>query len=92
MLAPERPRQSGAEAIGEAALGEPAVERRVHERLELGRADHAAGDGHRRLAAHERLLGESLLGVAAGGGESFGSERLEALGQRRTWTLAMRLL
>jgi hypothetical protein len=83
------------EALREAALREPAVERGVHQSLELRRTDHAPGDRHGRLPGHERLGLERRFGEAAHGVEGLGSERLEApvvVPQRRTLLLAMRLL
>ena len=75
--------QAGAEAIGPAALGQPAVERGVGERGELGSADDLAGDRHHGLPRHELLgLLEGRAGIALDGGERFGTQGAEVAGLR----------
>ncbi len=61
-----------------AALGQPAVERRIGGGHELGRLDDPPGHGDRRLARDELRLGRARrVGVGAHGLEGGGAQRIE---------------
>ena len=59
------------ELCGEAAGGQPEIERRFHERLDVFGVEDAAGDRHRSFARHERARREG--GVVIVGNQSRGS-------------------
>ena len=70
--------EAGAEVDRVAALGEPAVERGIDERAQLGRAEDLAGDADLALAGHELRLGlERRHGIAFDRGERLGAEGVE---------------
>ena len=75
--------QAGAERGGEAALGQPAVERGVDERAQLGRADDLPGHGHASVSRARTggSASNAARRVALRGGERLGAQGVEVVGR-----------